>query len=108
MDLYFFLLLLIFVIAFALLLPILSGIGGFEIGKKHSKASNDHRLKFKLSKEKDVGKSTSREYEIDSKTGLKKRVIGNYSEDPNSYDYDLDELITADDDENDQRPKAHV
>lgn len=108
MGLYFFSLLFIFVFAFALLLPALSGIGGFEIGKKNSKTSNDHRLKFKLSKEKSLGKSTSREYEVDSKTGLKKRVIGNYSEDPNTYDYDLDELITADDDENEQRPKVHV
>ncbi|CAR25544.1 hypothetical protein ZYGR_0A01080 [Zygosaccharomyces rouxii] len=108
MDFYFYLLFFIFVIIFALLLPTLSGVGGFKIGQKNSRTSNDHRLKFKLSSEKDIGKSSSHGFEIDSKTGLKKRVIGNYSEDPNHYDYDLDELISADDDENDQRPKAHV
>lgn len=111
MDLYFYFAIFIFVILFVLLLPVLSGIGGFKIGQRNSSNHNsDHRLKFKLSKEQGTGRSSSREYEIDSKTGLKKRVIGNYNEDPNTYDYDLDEIINADDDyyEQNPRPKVHV
>lgn len=97
------------------MLPIISGIGTFKVDKSSkggnyssfNKKSEKQRgsLKFELSKdskdEESSGLSSSANnkagrFDIDSKTGLKKRLIGKYDEDPNKYDYDIDELINED------------
>lgn len=118
MDFYAYFVLLFVVILFVIVLPLLSGVGSFRVdnsklnnGKQQSR--ND-RLKFKLKEEKkqnkdddaSIGVSSSTlkktgKFEIDSKTGLKKRVIGEYvqNEDPNTFDFDVDELINEDEEE---------
>lgn len=99
------------VLLFAMLLPMVSGIGSFGVDKpvakgrapvKGSKAKAP--FKFKLSKEVEgsdgtTGFSSARKtgkLEVDPRTGLKRRVIGKFDEDPNNYDYDLDELVNED------------
>lgn len=115
MDPYIFMIAFILVIAFVVMLPIISGIGTFKVDKSSkggnyssfNKKSEKQRgsLKFELSKdskdEESSGLSSSANnkagrFDIDSKTGLKKRLIGKYDEDPNKYDYDIDELINED------------
>lgn len=123
MDFYAYFVLLFVVILFILLLPIFSGIGSFKLdnsrGSKNTKLNGAKRdvLKFRLKKEKEsssagdistgvssssisISKKTGK-FEIDSKTGLKKRVIGNYAndEDPNTFDFDVDELINEEEEE---------
>lgn len=120
MDFYVYFVLLFVVILFILLLPLLSGIGSFKLdnfrSNKNIRQNGGRRdiLKFKLKEEKEssnadetlVGVSSSAiitskktgKFEIDSKTGLKKRVIGKYTNDadPNTFDFDIDELINED------------
>ena len=115
MDPYIFMIAFLLVIAFVVMLPIISGIGTFKLDKSSkggnyssfNKKSEKQRgsLKFELSKdskdEESSGLSSSANnkagrFDIDSKTGLKKRLIGKYDEDPNKYDYDIDELINED------------
>ena len=120
MDFYAYFVLLFVVILFILLLPIFSGIGSFKLDNSRSSKNtklNGDVLKFRLKKEKESSSaddistgvssssiSTSKKtgkFEIDSKTGLKKRVIGNYAndEDPNTFDFDVDELINEEEEE---------
>lgn len=123
MDFYVYFVLLFVVILFILLLPFLSGIGSFKLdnfrSNKNIRQNGGRRdiLKFKLKEEKElsnadeisVGASSSAiitskktgKFEIDSKTGLKKRVIGKYTNDadPNTFDFDIDELINEDEEE---------
>ena len=122
MNLYGYFLLLIIVIAFIALLPLFSGIGTFKLTKPKSSATAqsatgklgkreylkkklDHTnvLKFDLKDtEESLGhdsasaSSASRKFEIDSKTGLKRRVIGQYNKDPNDFDFDIDDLNNED------------
>ncbi|CAL9731411.1 ER export of PMA1 protein 1 [Monosporozyma unispora] len=119
MDFYAYFILLFVVILFVVILPLLSGIGSFKVNKSTSNKGREQarseRLKFKLNKEKklrddatdnSIGVSSSTlkktgKFEIDSKTGLKKRVIGTYieNEDPNTFDFDVDDLINEDEEE---------
>lgn len=111
MDLYIFLVVFALVLLFVVLLPTVSGIGSFSVNKSGRKvastASNDKGkkpFKFQLKKEVDVdsgetGFSSAHKtgkLEVDPRTGLKRRIIGKYDEDPNNYDYDLDELVNED------------
>lgn len=120
MDFYAYFVLLFVVILFIVVLPSLSGVGTFKLDNsrnvKNAKqnGSRSDVLKFKLKKEEESSNadeisngvssstiSTSKKtgkFEIDSKTGLKKRVIGNNAKngDPNIFDFDVDELINED------------
>lgn len=56
------------------------------------KVSKDNMpLKFQVS-----GTLINDKLEVDSKTGLKRRVIGKFSKDNNAFDYDVEELIEDD------------
>lgn len=113
MELYVYLIAFALVMVFALALPMLSGIGTFKITRptteyRGSKKDSTGKgtFKFQLKKEfvedgdNSVGVSTSSskkgKLEVDSKTGLKRRVIGVYDEDPNNFDYDIDDLANED------------
>lgn len=114
MEFYVYLIAFALVIGFALVLPMLSGIGTFKIARPTADYRGDKKgstgkeaLKFQLKKEfvadgndKCFGASTSSsktgKLEVDSKTGLKRRVIGVYDDDPNNFDYDIDELANED------------
>ncbi|AQZ14369.1 YDL121C [Zygosaccharomyces parabailii] len=101
------------VILFAVLLPTLSGIGSFKIDKNARKATSKkpHSLQFKLKADGDskgVSSNSRRpEYEIDSRTGLKRRIVGKCDEDPNSYDYDVDDLINEDKQQEEKNQGTH-
>lgn len=107
MGVYGYLIVLLAIVAFLVILPLVSGVGTFKlssIGKKDNKKSkNDKLVNFKLNEKQ--GKATSGasstfnktlNFDLDSKTGLKKRVIGKFNTDPNSFDYDIDDLIQED------------
>ncbi|CCE93605.1 Exp1p TDEL_0G02380 [Torulaspora delbrueckii] len=111
MDLYAFLVVFALVLLFVVLLPTVSGIGSFSVNKSGRKVTSTSKkekgkkpFKFELKKDADVertetGLSTAHKtgkLEIDPRTGLKRRVIGKYDENPNNYDYDLDELVNED------------
>lgn len=122
MHLYGYFVLLIVVVLFIALLPLFSGIGKFKLtkpsssakaqsptgklGKREylkSKLNHANVLKFDLKGEKDGSDDDStgvssdiRKFEIDSKTGLKRRVIGQYNQDPNDFDFDINDLIVED------------
>ncbi|QLQ77985.1 hypothetical protein HG537_0A02320 [Torulaspora globosa] len=108
MEIYIYLIVFAVVLVFVVLLPMVSGIGSFSIDKpvKKSigKSQRKEPFKFKLSKEDNEpenvsGFSSARKtgkLEVDPRTGLKRRVIGKFDEDPNNYDYDLDELLNED------------
>ncbi|KOH00249.1 Exp1p DI49_0950 [Saccharomyces eubayanus] len=122
MHLYGYFVLLIAVVLFIALLPLFSGIGKFKLtkpsssvkaqsptgklGKREylkSKLNHTNVLKFDLNGEKDgsgddsTGVSSDlRKFEVDSKTGLKRRVIGQYNQDPNDFDFDINDLIVED------------
>lgn len=107
MNFYTFLIAFVLVVIFAILLPIVSGIGTFKVEKQQRGSTNAHLkdkrgVKFELSsKTESFGTASStnrkeRNFDIDSRTGLKKRVIGKYDEDPNTYDYDVNEFINED------------
>ncbi|CCD23376.1 Exp1p NDAI_0B03420 [Naumovozyma dairenensis CBS 421] len=127
MDIFAYFVLFCVVILFIIILPLLSNVGNFKIGRPSSRPSdqdvptsnrqrlknaiNDpNLLKFKLKKEPEdnyddntSGKSSANtrdgKFEIDNKTGLKKRIIGRKVVDasnPNEFDYDLEELINED------------
>lgn len=118
MDFYAYFVLLFVVMLFVIVLPLLSGVGSFKVDKSNSNDGKQHSrnemLKFKLKDKKkqnkdddvSIGVSSSTlkktgKFEIDSKTGLKKRVIGDYvkNEDPNTFDFDVDDLINEDEEE---------
>ncbi|CAR25072.1 Exp1p [Lachancea thermotolerans CBS 6340] len=116
MDFYAFLVLFVIIVAFVLLLPLLSGTFAYKFRKPaaragktdHEHLSRTQKLKEKLEFSKDENpikfqlrdnastSSRNKPFEVDSKTGLKKRTIGKYSADPNEFDYDLTELIEED------------
>lgn len=111
MDPFVYLILFVLVIIFVVLLPLLGGIGSYSVKKNEARGLNKGRsgtdkkrlklekedipLKFKVGLEKD-GKKEGKRFEIDGKTGLKRRVIGKYSNNENEFDYDVDELIAED------------
>lgn len=102
MEFYSYAVVFILVILFAMLLPMMSGIGSFKVSENAQKSSSKrpHRLQFKL-KNDDTSSGVSsasrnKHYEVDSRTGLKRRVLDKYNDDPNSYDYDVDDLISED------------
>lgn len=119
MELFAYFILIIIIVLFIVVLPLLSGVGSFKIDKSIAKRQERSKrdpnvLKFKLKEQKDksnsdndsIGISSSTfkktgKFEIDSKTGLKKRVIGKYvqDDDPNTFDFDVDELINEDEEE---------
>ena len=123
MDLYIYLAIIFVVISFVILLPILSGIGTFQLNnpkllskEKNIVRSNESFLKFKLKENKDstpqanVDSASSAfkkngNFEIDSRTGIKRRTIGKYNNDPNSFDYEIEDLINEDivEEENEQK-----
>lgn len=111
MEIYVYLIVFAVVLLFVVLLPMVSGIGSFSIDKpvkksigSTKKSKRKEPFKFKLRKddgepESASGFSSARKtgkLEVDPRTGLKKRVIGKFDEDPNNYDYDLDELLYED------------
>lgn len=117
MDFFKFLIVLVIVVLFILVLPWLSGIGSYSIQKaavsnKKTPDSRREKLKNKLDKsvalnfslkdknDESDGKSSHvskrGEFDIDSKTGLKRRVLSRYDKDPNNFDFDIDELIDED------------
>ncbi|EJS44345.1 YDL121C [Saccharomyces arboricola H-6] len=122
MHLYGYFVLFIVVVLFIALLPLFSGIGTFKLTKPSSSAkaqpttgklgkrdflknklNQTNVLKFNLKDGKDVSEDNStgvssapRKFEVDSKTGLKRRVIGRFNQDPNDFDFDIDELINED------------
>lgn len=127
MDLYGFFVILFIVIIFIVILPIVSNVGSFKVNKPSSKkngaatgskrqrlkdAINDPNiLKFRLKKgevEEEPNAFVSSNsgktgvFEVDSKTGLKKRVIGKFSADPSTFDFDIDDLIDEDKKEEEQ------
>ncbi|CAB4257058.1 similar to Saccharomyces cerevisiae YDL121C Putative protein of unknown function [Maudiozyma barnettii] len=106
MELYGYLIVLLIIVAFIALLPLISGVGGFNKGDGTTEGKNKATINFKLKEDQDnKGKSStfanSHKFAVDNKTGLKRRVIGKYDNDPNSFDYDLNELI--DEDANEER-----
>lgn len=111
MDLYVFVLLFALVVLFVILLPAVSGVGSFSVnksGRKATRAGEGNKgkkpFKFELKKEAETettetGFSTAHKtgkLQVDPRTGLKRRVIGKYDEDPNNFDYDLDDLVNED------------
>ena len=105
------------VITFILVLPLVSGAFAYKVRKPVARPARSsdqanltkrQKLKEKLDFSKDQSpvsirlstdahtSSRKKDFEIDSKTGLKKRTIGKYSNDPNEFDYDLAELIEED------------
>ncbi|EDO16748.1 hypothetical protein Kpol_1003p54 [Vanderwaltozyma polyspora DSM 70294] len=99
-----FVILLLIVLVFSLAMPLLSNIGTFKVTKNDNKKitnkdNKSRNLKFNL---KDQTKATAfssnraGKLETDQKTGLKRRVIAKYDSDPNSFDFDVDELINED------------
>lgn len=108
MELYGYLIVLLVIIAFIVLLPLLSGVGNFNRNMNVSEGKHNPMINFKLKEGADLTKGTSstfakthNKFDVDDKTGLKRRVIGKYDDDPNSFDYDINELI--DEDANEQR-----
>lgn len=129
MNLSAFLVIILIVILFIVCLPIISGVGNFKLGKdrnnvraqqneitsKRQKFKNALKkadvLQFELKNNSDdndgndtYGKtsSTNNKFEVDSKTGLKRRVIGEFQKsnnDPNEFDFDLNKLIEEDEEE---------
>lgn len=104
MELYGYIVLIVVVVGFMAFLPVVSGVGNFNV-KKGTKSQGKKRegmVDFKLNEKKDAAKGASStysqtdKYSVDSKTGLKKRVIGKFSTDPSSFDFDIDELINED------------
>lgn len=109
---------LLLVVVFLLLLPLLSGVGSYSLQKKplrgkvvSAKNSRDEgeskknsNLKERLNIKKEDAPVKFRmtdgvnhdSFDIDGKTGLKRRYIGKYVEDNNEFDYDVDELIADD------------
>lgn len=126
MNLTAFFVIILIVILFIVCLPLLSGVGNFRLNKnsgvlksqqddiksKRQRLNNALRkadvLKFELNdnsgsdnKSSNVGDTfaSKGKFEIDSKTGLKRRIIGRYQKDnndPNEFDFDLNELIEED------------
>ncbi|SMN18777.1 similar to Saccharomyces cerevisiae YDL121C Putative protein of unknown function [Maudiozyma saulgeensis] len=108
MELYGYLIVLLVIIAFVALLPLLSGVGGFNKGNSTVQGKRKTVINFKLKEGEDnKGKSSTfantHKFDTDNKTGLKRRVIGKYDNDPNSFDYDINELI--DEDANEEKRK---
>ncbi|SCU88677.1 LADA_0E11496g1_1 [Lachancea dasiensis] len=119
MNLYAYFVVLFVVFAFILVLPLLSGTFSYKLHKPTSHNSHTSqesassisrrqklREKLNITKEQnplrihlDAAASSSipsRKYGIDSKTGPKRRTIAKFDNDPNTYDYDLAELIGED------------
>ena len=103
MELYGYIIVLIVIIAFIVLLPLISGVGNFNRNKNVSEGKRNAVINFKLKEGADSSKGSSstfakthNKFDIDDKTGLKRRIIGKYDDDPNSFDYDINELIDED------------
>ena len=104
MELYGYLILIVIVVGFLALLPLVSGVGTFNMNKGANVQGKkkEGMVDFKLAAEKEgrtgTASSSSRagKFSVDSKTGLKRRVIGKYSADPSTYDFDIDDLIKED------------
>lgn len=91
-----------------MILPLLSGVGSFGLQKSHKNKkeafSKREKLKQQLDKanvlkfslKKEDTEDTPDQFAIDSRTGLKKKIIGRYDHDPNSFDYDINELLEED------------
>ncbi|SCV05372.1 LANO_0H06040g1_1 [Lachancea nothofagi CBS 11611] len=127
MNLFAYFVLFVVVIAFILVLPLLSGTFTYKLQKPGAKTSSRNsdssslskrqrfREKMRFSKEQTPLKiqlsheahSSSRgnESESDSKVGLKKRTIRKFDSDPNTFDYDIAELMEEDERE-EQRERA--
>lgn len=123
MNLFAFFLLFLVAMIFVAALPLISGIATYKYEKTSAKGlaknkrnedsnqSKREKLKerinitkdsnpMKLHLKEDGSSSSTDKFEIDGKTGLKRRVIGKYSNDPNDFDYDVDELIAEEEIEN--------
>ncbi|SCW01932.1 LAFE_0E10440g1_1 [Lachancea fermentati] len=117
MDFYVYIVLFLVVIVFITLLPMISGVATYKIEKPKPASRKGHdstglskreKLKEKVNFTKDQNPfkfrlnttasafSAGKEFEVDSKTGLKRRIIGTFSNDPNEFDYDVEELIEED------------
>lgn len=116
MNPFVYLIVFLLVVAFVVLLPLIGGIGSYSVDKKTTRRSGDAKdsekarslakyaklkkedapVKFKVSSSQEGEGFGTRKFEIDGKTGLKKRVIGKYNEDEAEFDYDVDELIAED------------
>ncbi|AMD20505.1 HDL239Wp [Eremothecium sinecaudum] len=92
-------------------LPFISGIASYKINvsnglgdKKHKSTDGKKLVEFQLSKGADLQR---KHYDIDGKTGLKRRNIRKVDSNISSYDYDIEELIAEDEkmeqEENDRR-----
>lgn len=109
MEIYVYVIVFAVVLLFVVLLPLVSGVGSFSIDKPVKRTVGPAKgpgakepFKFKLSKKDEQPQgafSSARKtgkFEVDPRTGLKRRVIGKFDEDPNNFDYDLDELVNED------------
>ncbi|CCF56125.1 hypothetical protein KAFR_0A06900 [Kazachstania africana CBS 2517] len=98
MDFYGILVLIFIVFIFVILLPTISGVGTFKV---NNKKEHSNILKFKLEqedrKQDDAATSSMKnKFEVNPRTGLKRRIIGKYNEDPNEFDFTVDDLINED------------
>ncbi|CDO94586.1 unnamed protein product [Kluyveromyces dobzhanskii CBS 2104] len=124
MDPFVYLIVFLLAVVFVVLLPIVGGIGSYSVDRKarssevqgDGKAKSlrsytelkkeDAPVKFKVGSSKEGKGFGGQKFDIDSKTGLKKRVIGKYKKNENAFDYDVDELIAEDLEEQQQEEAA--
>ncbi|KAL6948759.1 hypothetical protein ACO0QE_001232 [Hanseniaspora vineae] len=111
MNFIIFLIAVVFLVLFGLALPYFSNVGTYNIKTTYSNSNSnknkDFNSKGKVHQSKklnfnlnvDSEEKLQKKYDIDGKTGLKKRVVGDFNQDPNQFDYDVDELIREDEDE---------
>ncbi|CCE63922.1 hypothetical protein TPHA_0G00860 [Tetrapisispora phaffii CBS 4417] len=98
-----FLVLLSIIVIVSVALPMLSSVGNFQVSKKENVKSGKKKKAFDFSlksnskneESKCLSSNLAMNLRVDSKTGLKRRVIGEYDreKDPNEFDFDIDELI---------------
>ncbi|OEJ88306.1 hypothetical protein AWRI3579_g876 [Hanseniaspora osmophila] len=110
MNFIIFLIAVFFLVLFGLALPYFSNLGTYNIkttysnNKKNKDFDNKQReshkrKKLNFSLNVDSEETLQKKYIVDGKTGLKKRVVGDFNQDPNQFDYDVDELIREDEEE---------
>lgn len=110
MNFIIFLIAVFFLVLFGLALPYFSNLGTYNIkttysnNKKNKDFDNKQRESHKRKKlnfnlNVDSEETLQKKYIVDGKTGLKKRVVGDFNQDPNLFDYDVDELIREDEEE---------
>ncbi|CCH59435.1 hypothetical protein TBLA_0B06090 [Henningerozyma blattae CBS 6284] len=114
-------------ILFIIILPLVSGVGNLTISRTPknvlSNDKNKRPVKFKIKTSKEESEestesgtsgsySSSTKFKVDSKTGLKNRVLGEFDKnginDPNVYDFDIDDLINEDKEEEEQLMKRNL